>query len=92
MAEEALRLRGMEVPFSPDEQTKIDQIASRAGQGAAQFVREVMTSYLEELNEVREMLNTRYDDIQSGRVKPIDGEEAFARLRLKSRERHAVRS
>jgi len=30
------------------------------------------------------MLDSRYDDIKSGRVRPIDGEEAFARLRQKS--------
>ena len=29
----------------------------------------------------REMLNSRYDDLKSGRVKPIDGEEFFESLR-----------
>lgn len=82
----------MEVPFSSDEQTRIAQIAERAGQGAGELVREVMTDYLENLDEVRSMLKTRYDDIKSGRVKPIDGEEAFARLRRKSEERRATRS
>jgi hypothetical protein len=33
------------------------------------------------------MLDGRYDDIKSGRVKPIDGEEAFARLRQKNQDR-----
>ena len=37
----------------------------------------------------REMLDRRYDEIKSGRVKPIDGEEAFARLRRKGEERRA---
>jgi hypothetical protein len=32
----------------------------------------------------REMLDSRYDDLKSGRVKPIDGEEAFARLKEKT--------
>jgi predicted DNA-binding protein len=82
----------MEVPFSPDEQARINQIASSAGRGAGEFVREVMTGYLDDLAEIREMLDTRYDDIKSGRVKPIDGEEAFARLRRKSEERRAARS
>jgi hypothetical protein len=30
------------------------------------------------------MLNRRYDELKSGRVKPIDGEEAFARLQAKT--------
>ena len=33
-----------------------------------------------ELAETREMLDRRYDEIESGSVKLIDGEEAFARL------------
>jgi predicted DNA-binding protein len=82
----------MEVPFSPDELARINQVASSAGRAAGEFVREVMAGYLDELNEVRVTLDTRYDDIKSGRVKPIDGEEAFARLRCKSEERHASRS
>jgi hypothetical protein len=35
------------------------------------------------------MLDGRYDDLKSDRVKPVDGEDAFARLRQKSKERLA---
>jgi len=31
------------------------------------------------------MLDRRYDDLESGRVKPIDGEEAFRQLMEKNR-------
>jgi hypothetical protein len=41
------------------------------------------------LSQVREMLDSRYDDLKSGRVKPLDGEEAFAKLRRKRVERRA---
>jgi len=34
-----------------------------------------------QLEDVREMLDGRYDDIKSGRVKPIDGEAFFDGLR-----------
>jgi hypothetical protein len=34
--------------------------------------------------QAREMLDSRYDDLKSGRVKPIDGSEAFARLKEKT--------
>ena len=34
-----------------------------------------------ELAEVRDLLDSRYDEIKSGRVKPIDGEAFFERLR-----------
>ncbi len=46
-----------------------------------------MSGYLAELTEVRNMLDGRYDDIKSVRVQPIDGEDAFARLRQKSQDR-----
>ena len=81
----------MEVPFSSDEQARIDQIASSAGRAAGELVREVMTGYLDDVAEMRAMLETRYDDIRSGRVKPINGEEAFALLRRKSEERRSAR-
>lgn len=32
-------------------------------------------------------LDARYDNLKSGRVKPIDGDEAFARLHEKSEQR-----
>ena len=42
----------------------------------------------DEVAEVRKALDIRHDDLESGRVKLIDGEEAFARLRAKSKARH----
>jgi hypothetical protein len=45
--------------------------------------------YLEEVAAVRKTLDSRYDDLQGGRVKPIDGEEAFTKLREKSERRRA---
>jgi hypothetical protein len=48
-----------------------------------------MAGYLLELSQVREMLDGRYDDLKSGRVKPMDGEEGFAKLRQKSKPRRA---
>ena len=34
-----------------------------------------MAGYFEEVLQIRETLDSRYDDLKSGRVKPIDGEE-----------------
>ena len=44
---------------------------------------------LTELAVLLDTLDTRYDDLKSGRVKSIDGDEAFARLREKSEQRKA---
>jgi hypothetical protein len=46
-----------------------------------------MAGYLAELAQVRKMVDNRYDEIKSGRVEPIDGEDAFNRLRRKSENR-----
>jgi hypothetical protein len=42
--------------------------------------------YLAEAAELREMLDLRYDDIKSGKVKPIDGEAFFESLRRRESE------
>jgi len=39
-----------------------------------------------ELDRIRETLDRRYDELKSGSVKLIDGEEAFDRLRQKSKK------
>jgi hypothetical protein len=50
-----------------------------------------MAGYLAEAAEVRHVIDSRYDGIKS-RAKPIDVEEAFERLRRKSRDRRASQS
>ncbi len=50
-----------------------------------------MAGYFDELAQVRETLDTRYDDIQSGKVKLIPGDEVIARLREKSAARRLQR-
>jgi hypothetical protein len=37
------------------------------------------------------MLDRRYDDLESGRVQAIDGEEAYRRLMAKTEERRRQR-
>jgi hypothetical protein len=43
---------------------------------------------LAEVAEVRNMLGSRYDDIKSGRVKPIDGEAFFDNFRQRDPPSH----
>lgn len=74
----------MEVHLSPEMQAKLDKLATDTGRSQNEFVEDAMAGYLDELGQVRGMLDSRYDDTKSGKVKPIDGEEAFARLREKS--------
>jgi predicted DNA-binding protein len=74
----------MEVHFTPDIEARLDQLAADSGRAKEEFVQDAMAGYFEELAQVREMLGRRYDDIKSGKVQLMDGEEAFTRLRAKS--------
>jgi predicted DNA-binding protein len=81
----------MEVRLKPETESRLQELAAQTGRAADELVEDAMAGYLQDLAQTREMLDRRYDDVKSGRVKPIDGEEAFARLRRKSEERRASR-
>jgi len=74
----------MEVHFAPDLQAKIDQLVIETGYAPDKLLEDAMAGYVAELAETREMLNSRYDDLKSGRVKPIPGDEVEAYFREKS--------
>jgi predicted DNA-binding protein len=82
----------MEVHLRPETESRIQELAAKTGRTPADLVEDAMAGYLQELSEARETLDGRYDDLKSGRVKPIDGEDALAKLRRKSADRHANRS
>jgi len=71
----------MEVRFKPDLQAKLDELATETGRPTDELIEDAVAGYVDELARTRDMLASRYDDLKSGRVKPIDGEEAFARLK-----------
>jgi predicted DNA-binding protein len=77
----------MEVQFRPELEEKLNELSSLTGRPAGELVQDVIAGYFDELAETREMLDSRYDEIKSGKVKLIPGEEVFARLRAKSEAR-----
>ena len=74
----------MEVHFAPELQAKIDQLVIETGYAPDKLLEDAMAGYVAELAETREMLNSRYDDLKTGRVKPIPGDEVEAYFREKS--------
>jgi predicted transcriptional regulator len=74
----------MEVHFAPELQAKIDQLVIETGRAPDKLVEEAVAGYVAELVETREMLTSRYDDLKSGRVKPISRDEVIAHFREKS--------
>jgi predicted transcriptional regulator len=75
----------MEVHLSQETESRLQELAARTGRAPGDLVEDAMAGYLVELTQVREMLDTRYEDLKAGRVQPVDGEEALSRLRQKSR-------
>jgi predicted DNA-binding protein len=77
----------MELHLRPETESRIQEIAEKTGRPAGDLVEDAMAGYLQELAQTREMLDGRYDELTSGQVKPLNGEEAFAALRRKSEAR-----
>lgn len=79
----------MEVHVTPELAKKLNDLSATTGRAPDDLVEDALAGYLEELALLRDTLDKRYDDLKSGRVKPIDGEEAFTRLREKSEHRRS---
>jgi hypothetical protein len=81
----------VEVNFTPDVEAKLERMARETGRPSAEVVENVVADFFYDLAFTHETLNRRYEDLESGRVKPIPGDDVFARLRAKSATRRADR-
>jgi hypothetical protein len=81
----------MEVHFTPDVEAKLEQMAREAGCPSDEILADAVTGLFDELVETLKMLDRRYDELESGRVQPIDGEEAFRRLQEKTEAQRRTR-
>lgn len=82
----------MEVYLTPDARAKLEKMIADSGRGSDELVEDAVIGLYDELTYTREMLDRRYDDLESGRVQPIDGEEAYRSLIAKTEERRRQRS
>ena len=71
----------MEVHVTAETAKKLKDLAAASGRAPEDIVEDALAGYLEEVTSVRKTLDSRYDDLKSGRVKPVDGEQAFRKLR-----------
>lgn len=81
----------MEVHFPPDVQAKIEQMARDTGSPGDELVKGMVIGFFDDIASTRQMPDQRYDDLESGSVKLIPGEDVFARLRARSAARRAHR-
>jgi predicted DNA-binding protein len=77
----------MVVRLKPKTESRLRELSATTGRAPDELVEDAMSGYREELAQVRNMVDGRYDEIKSGRIQPVDGEDAFAQLRQKSHER-----
>ena len=82
----------MEVHFKPETESRLAELASKSGRAIDDLVEDALAGYLAEVAEVREMLDGRYDEIKSGRVRPVDGEAFFDNLRQRESDLLAKRN
>jgi hypothetical protein len=67
-------LRLVKSDFTPEWEAKLAEMATVTGRPVHDLLQGAMAGYFDERLQTREMLNSRHDDLKSGRVKPIDGE------------------
>ena len=70
----------MEVHIKPETESRLKDLASKSGRPTDDLIEDALAGYLEEAAQVREMLDSRYDNLKSGQVKPIDGQAFFDSL------------
>ena len=71
-------LESMEVLFTPDVEKRLNELAAESGRGASEVVQDALAGYFEEVAQTRHLLNSRYDDLKTGRVKAIPGDDVEA--------------
>ena len=86
IAEPGGKLAFMEVHLKPESESRLQELAALSGRSPDQLIEDAMAGYLRELAQTREMLDGRYDDIKSGRVKAVDGRAFFDSLRQREEE------
>jgi len=76
----------MEVRLKPETESRLNELSSKSGRPIDALVEEALAGYLAEVSQVRNLLDSRYDDLKAGRIKPLDGDEAFERLRRSTKD------
>jgi hypothetical protein len=77
----------MELHLKPALAAKVEQWSVQTGRPAGDLLEDAIAGYLSELGQLREMLDSRYDDIASGKARLVDGAEAYRTLKERANAR-----
>ena len=71
----------MDVHLSPDLEARVRQWIAETGRTADELAEDAFAGYFAEMALMRETLDRRYDEIKSGKVQLLDGEEVIENLK-----------
>ena len=77
----------MVLSLEPALAAKVEQWSAETGRPATDLVEDAIAGYFNEIEDLRVMLNSRYDEIVSGAVQPLDGVEACRLIRERAEAR-----
>lgn len=77
----------MVVHLKPGAESRLKELSATTGRAPEELVEDAMAGYMAELGQIRTTVDRRYDQIKSGSVKPIDGEQSSRQIRSKSDDR-----
>lgn len=79
----------MELRLEPELAAKVEELAAQTGRPAGELIEDAISAYFTEIEEIRATLDRRYDEIVSGKVKGVGGDDARRILeeRIAARQR-----
>jgi predicted DNA-binding protein len=77
----------MELHLEPELAAKVERWSAETGRPPGDLVEDVIAGYFREIEDLQTLLDSRYDEIASGKVQLVDGAEAYRLLK----ERAAAR-
>jgi len=79
----------MEIHLQPELAEKVEQWSATTGRPVDELLEDAIKGYFSEVEQLKETLDGRYDDLASGRVKGLPGEEARRMIeeRIAARQR-----
>jgi hypothetical protein len=77
----------MEVRLEPELAAKVEQWSAETGRPVNDLIEDAITGYFSEVEQIKATLDRRYDDIVSGKVKGVPGDEAVRLIRERAARR-----
>ncbi len=77
----------MVLSLDPALAAKVERWSAETGRPADELVEDAIAGYFNEIEELRSMLDCRYDEIAEGKVKLVDGAEAYRLLKERASSR-----